>query len=48
MNLPKEFEYYLKSGIVKKSFSDKPRAQFLIKESEISFEGLKERIKINK
>lgn len=46
MNLPKEFEYYLKSGIVKKSFPDKPRAQFLIKESEISLEGLKERIKI--
>lgn len=46
MNLPKEFEYYLKEGIARKTFQDKPRAQFLIKESEISLDGLKERIKI--
>ena len=46
MNLPKEFEYYLQKGIIRKSSSDKPRAKFLIKESETSLEGLKERIRI--
>ena len=46
MKLPKEFEYYIKKGIIRKSGQDKPRAEFLIKESEVSLEGLKERIKI--
>tara|TARA_Y100000296_G_C5172602_1_gene258127 strand:- start:1546 stop:1998 length:453 start_codon:yes stop_codon:yes gene_type:complete len=46
MKLPKEFEYYLKKGVIRKSSQNKPRAKFLIKESEISLEGLKERIKI--
>lgn|SRR3989344_9028210 len=46
MNLPKEFEYYLSKGVIRKTIPDKPRAQFLIEESEISLEGLKERIKI--
>ncbi|MEK6974551.1 MAG: hypothetical protein AABW41_04930 [Nanoarchaeota archaeon] len=46
MKLPKEFEYYLSEGIIRKSGQDKPRAQFLLKESEVSLEGLKERIKI--
>jgi len=44
MNLPKEFEEYLRNGIVKKGSGDKPRAEFLIKESEISLEGLNELI----
>ena len=46
MKLPKEFEYYVNKGIIKKLNQDEPRAKFLIKESEISLEGLKERIKI--
>src|SRR3990167_7160778 len=46
MNLPKEFEYYLSKGVIRKTIPDKPRAQFLIEESEISLEGLRERIKI--
>ena len=46
MKLPKEFEYYLKRGIIRKIAPDKSRAEFLIKESEVSLEGLKERIKI--
>lgn len=46
MKLPKEFEYYLNKGVIRKSSQDKPRAEFLIKESEVSLEGLKERIKI--
>ena len=46
MNLPQEFEYYLQEEIVRKSIPNKPRAQFLIKESETSLEGLKERIQI--
>ncbi|HJZ18651.1 MAG TPA: hypothetical protein VJ208_00940 [Candidatus Nanoarchaeia archaeon] len=46
MNLPKDFEYYLLKGIVRKITPDMPRAKFLIEESEISFEGLKEAIQI--
>lgn len=46
MTLPKEFEYYLQRGIARKSTPDRPRAKFLIKESETSLEGLKERIQI--
>lgn len=46
MRLPKEFEYYLKKGVIRKSSIDKSRAEFLIKESEVSLEGLRERIKI--
>ncbi len=46
MKLPKEFEDYLKKCVVRKLTPDKPRAEFLIKESEVSLEGLKERIKI--
>ena len=42
MKLPKEFEYYLKKGVIRKSIQNKPRAKFLIKESEVSLEGLKE------
>lgn len=44
MNLPKDFETYVNSGIVKKCSVDKPRAEFLINEAKNSFEGLKERI----
>jgi len=44
MNLPKNFEEYLKEGIIKKASINKPRAEFLIKEAENSLEGLKERI----
>lgn len=44
MKLPKEFEYYLKDAI--KKSKDKPRAEFLLNESDISLEGLNERIKI--
>ena len=44
MKLPQEFEYYIKKGVVRKITSDKSRAQFLIKESEVSLEALKERI----
>ena len=46
MKLPKEFEYYVKKGVIRKIASDKPRAEFLIKESKVSLEGLKERIEI--
>src|SRR3989344_2334502 len=46
MKLPKEFEYYVNEGIIKKIHPDKPRAEFLTKESEISLEGLKERVTI--
>ena len=38
MKLPKEFEYYLKNRIIRKSSQDKQRAEFLIKESKISLE----------
>jgi hypothetical protein len=46
MNLPKNFEHYLGIRVVRKVSIDKPRANFLINESDISLEGLKERIKI--
>lgn len=46
MKLPKEFQYYLGKGIIRKSSKDKSRAEFLKKESEISLKGLKERIRV--
>jgi shikimate kinase len=46
MKLPKEFENYVREGVIRKTASDKPRAEFLIKESQISLEGLRERINI--
>lgn len=46
MKLPKEFDYYVKKKIIRKSNPDKPRAEFLLKESKVSLGGLKERIKI--
>ncbi len=45
MKLPKEFGYYLEKGIIKKRAPDKPRAEFLLKETEKSLRGLKERIR---
>jgi|SRR3989338_5002391 len=44
MKMPKEFSYYLTQGIIIKSAANPQRAEFLIKESENSFEGLKERV----
>ncbi len=46
MKLPKEFEYYLSKGIIRKSGIDKSRAEFLENESEVSLKGLKERINV--
>jgi hypothetical protein len=46
MNLPKEFEEYVKKGVVKKCSIDKSRAEFLINESQNSLDGLCERIEI--
>ena len=46
MKLPKEFQYYLSKGIIRKSSKDKSRSEFLKRESEISLKGLKERIMV--
>jgi len=46
MNLPKEFDEYVKKGVVKKCSIDKSRAEFLINESQNSLDGLYERIEI--
>ena len=46
MKLPNEFEYYVSRGIIRKISLDKPRAEFLMKEADVSIEGLKERIKV--
>jgi hypothetical protein len=46
MNLPKEFDEYIKKGVVKKCSIDKSRAEFLINESQNSLDGLYERIEI--
>lgn len=40
----RDFDEFLVLGTVKKQASDKSRANFLIKESELSFEGLNERV----
>jgi len=48
MRLPNDFESYLERGIIKKITPDKPRAEFLKKESETSLEGLRERVKVMK
>lgn len=44
MNLPFNFEHYIAQGIVKKQSANFPRAEFLNKESEKSFIGLKNRV----
>ena len=44
MNLPFDFNYYLKERIVRKQSSNLPRAEFLIKETQKSFIGLKNRV----
>ena len=44
MKLPKEFEFYVQKEIVRKSNQDKSRAEFLIEETKVSFNGLKERV----
>ncbi len=41
MNMLNEFEYYLHKGVVRNVTGAKPRADFLIRESETSYEGLK-------
>jgi len=42
--MPKYFEEYIDKGIIKKCSSNKPRARFLISESDKSFKGLKKRL----
>ncbi|MBU3896630.1 MAG: hypothetical protein KJ697_01710 [Nanoarchaeota archaeon] len=44
MKLPKNFEEYIKEGIIKKCSIDKNRADFLIEETKKTSNGLKERI----
>ena len=43
---PKDFEEYVKQGIIKKRSIDKSRAQFLIAESQTAFNGMKKRLDI--
>src|SRR3989338_1223653 len=42
--MPKEFGFYLTQGVVNRCSKDMDRAEFLINESNTSFEGLTERI----
>lgn len=44
MNIPFDFNYYIKEGIVRKHSPIIPRAEFLIKETQKSFIGLTERV----
>ncbi len=44
MNLPFDFGYYLKEKIARKQSPNIPRAEFLIKETQKSFIGLKDRV----
>jgi hypothetical protein len=46
MNLPQDFSEYLIKGVVKKASANKPRAEFLIQESEKSLRGLNKRIEL--
>ena len=46
MNRAKNFREFINQIIVKKQFPDKSRAEFLIKEAEVSLGGLNERIRI--
>lgn len=46
MNLPKEFEEYVKLGIIKKCFMNKPRAEFLVGEAEKALRGLNKRVEM--
>ncbi len=46
MILPKDFEEYINKGIIKKGLPDKPRARFLLNESDKSLRGLKRRIEM--
>ena len=41
----KDFNEFISTGVVKKQSPDRSRAEFLIKEAELSFEGLNERVK---
>ena len=44
MNLPFDFNYYLNEKIARKQSPNIPRAEFLIKETQKSFIGLKNRV----
>jgi len=46
MTLPDYFEEYLKRGTIKRSSEEKPRAKYLISESQKTFNGLQKRLKI--
>lgn len=46
MNLPKEFEEYVKRRIIKKCSINKPRAEFLIGEAEKALRGLNKRVEV--
>ena len=46
MNLPNEFEYYLKKGVIRRSGLNKSRAEFLLGEAEVSMKGLKKRVRM--
>jgi hypothetical protein len=46
MNLPKNFEEYVKSGVIKKSSPDIRRADFLVQETLKALAGLNERLEL--
>ncbi|MFA5888444.1 MAG: hypothetical protein WC852_07080 [Candidatus Nanoarchaeia archaeon] len=46
MNLPKDFEEYVKEGIIRKCSVNKQRAEFLIGESNRTLKGLYERVEV--
>ena len=46
MNLPRQFEEYVKQGTINKCSVNKPRAEFLVSETEKTFRGLNKRLEI--
>ncbi|MBD3248837.1 hypothetical protein GF336_02215 [Candidatus Woesearchaeota archaeon] len=46
MRIPDDFETYVKRGIIRKSSTNRPRAKFLISESQKTFNGLVKRLDV--
>lgn len=46
MILPRDFEEYLSKGIIRRCLAEKPRAKFLVNESDKSLRGLKKRLEM--
>jgi len=46
MNLPKEFNYFINAGIIRKIKPDFQKSEFLVEESDRTFRGLNKRLNL--